>query len=883
MPKIIIKKSDLIVKKISVPEDLLAFTVGSEQGNDIIIDDENVSFFHLQFEKQNSEYYVRDLQSQLGTYVNGKKISNRTHIINNDEIGLGNHKITFLLPQEVRKPALVENYESESAASTQEPELEDRIASVPALMHLNSWLNDEQGIIGKKEPFLDKSKENGESASEGTQDPLIGESLQDAFDNNHDNSTVENFVEPSPDSYVSELNLGQTDEVIDDQETSPSAPETGAPEIEFEEPEKAQSQTDTFYLLGIYGYYLGRKFRIKPPKTRIGRDNKLNDIVIKKNSKGKTDQSVSRRHATILFKNNKLYLLDRRSKSRTWLNKKKLEKDDVARIKPGDEIEIISDKKSHIFRLVEEGDWNFSFPKKAGAWHIRNWMKILNGGTALLVMLACLVLARSFLIRNYIVEQPDPLTLRENAWSSKLVDMSSNGTDESAFSVLPAIADLNDDQYLDLIFADQSGALKAINGKTRETLWAIKEFQATAGVPVTIEDLFNSGHPNVIVISQDSRVRVIDGSWGIEIWKSPILAGPLTGAPVVADLNGDGLKDLAVASAERALYIGYSNLQGPGWVKLDLDFPIRSVASAANVTGNGMANLLLGTETGQVILVDGVQQTINRIIDINEEFTKATGRFDQNNPIRFPIALADLDGDAISDLLVSTAPGNIMALNGRNMERMWFDLSDFDGNFGDNIKQSVAVGDLDGDGLHDIAALTPEGRLKALKGTGEAKDRKMQLWEQPKQFSDTFSGAPVLVDFDKNGTMDVLATGDSGKMYIFEGASGTVLWSGGIQNQKTKSLPLVGDFDKDNYVDIMVLKSDGRFYSFNTNSLCLAGTIAWGQMYGNSKHTSASVMIKEDAGVHYLYMGLSLIVIGSVFGFNILIRKRRKALREHYG
>lgn len=107
MPKLIIKRDNLLVKKLSVPEGILAFTVGSEQGNDIIIEDERISYFHLQFEKQGNEYYVRDLQSQWGTYVNGSKINSRISIKSNDEIGLGNHSIVFQDTQRDVKPYLM--------------------------------------------------------------------------------------------------------------------------------------------------------------------------------------------------------------------------------------------------------------------------------------------------------------------------------------------------------------------------------------------------------------------------------------------------------------------------------------------------------------------------------------------------------------------------------------------------------------------------------------------------------------------------------------------------------------------------------------------------------------------------------------------------------
>ena len=124
---VIIKKGDFVVNNVSIPEDVLAFTIGSEQGNDIIISDESVSYYHLQFEKQNNEYYIRDLQSQSGTFVNGTRITARTILNNHDQIGIGNHKITLLFSEPLpQAPVFFEKHESDQASS--DSHFEDKIA-----------------------------------------------------------------------------------------------------------------------------------------------------------------------------------------------------------------------------------------------------------------------------------------------------------------------------------------------------------------------------------------------------------------------------------------------------------------------------------------------------------------------------------------------------------------------------------------------------------------------------------------------------------------------------------------------------------------------------------------------------------------------------------
>ena len=872
MPKLIIKRDGLLIRKLSLPEKVVAFTVGSGHGNDIILEDERISHFHLQIEKQDNEYFVRDLQSQSGIYVNGTKISNRTDINSNDEIGIGNHTIIFQNPKVKSTSSLIlEDHKLEQSASN--GKIEDKLANVPALTNLNSWLHEEDNIYDGKGDLSIESDDKDQS------DSFL------AFEKDNDRSdkdSVQDFIESNDYSYV-ESDLDVESEIVLQSERIPTSnldkKDESIQDSEFDE--KSKKKAVTHYVIGIYGPYLGKKFKLKHPETKIGRDRKRNDIVIRKNSKRKIDQSISRRHAAITFRNNKYYVTDKRSKNRTYVNQKKLDVIDEVQIVPGDEIAFGGDQRNHIFRLVRKGDWNFSFPKKAGAWHIRYRIAILNICSILSILAAILIFADSFRTRNLISKKPNPLTAKEAIWITDDTNSEIGGSKDTKLSFYPAIADLNGDNIIDVAYIDSEGNLRSINGKTKKPLWTNYDFQALSHIPVTLEDLNNNGLPDVIVVSNDQRVRTIDGKWGIEIWKSPILAGPLIGPPVVGDFNGDGFKDLAIASLENVLHIGFLTLKNSRWVKIDIKEPIRAIAAAQDFTGNGIPNIFMGTETGKIIIIDGTRQKILEEVNINVELKKVYTTFDQDNKIRFPVAFGDLNGDNTTDLIISTIHGNIIAFNSTTLESFWYDQVATNSDFDQTTNQSISLGDLDGDGFLDIASLTPDGRLRALKCIGIAQESKMVLWEYPDAEDGNFVGTPVLADFNKNGTMDVVAVDKDGYIYIFEGSTGDILWKNTKRSLALMSLPLVGDLDDDNYLDILALRSDGNFYKISTNSLTLGSTVVWGQMFGNSRHTNMSTYRDPDASEYYLYMVISIFVILVVVGLNILIRRKRRILSNH--
>lgn len=876
MPKLIIKKENLLVKKLAIPENMLAFTVGSEQGNDIILQDEKISFFHLQFEKQNADYYVRDLHSQGGTYVNGRRIAARTEVKHNDEIALGHHKLTFMQTQLAAQPALTTR--TSEGQYTTALNFGDRMAGIPRLSNLNSWLNNGDSSSEKQGGVLIEAALESTATISEFKSPAGGTTLNAiAHPQTNQTKPIAEFTNQKENHYVKPSLNFEIDALVQPPPTAPPKPVLEeirpaiAPEATF------ISGPENHYLIGIYGYYLGSKFKIRRPECKIGRDRKQNHIVIKRNSRGKIDQSVSRRHATITFRNDQYFIRDKRSKSRTYVNQKMLATDEEMPLNPDDEIEVMSDGKSHILRMVAEGEWDFSFPKKAGVWHVRHRLKIVSVYSAILVVMCAFFFVKSFLTTMRITDKPQPLTAAEVEWYSE--ETNGNAAKSNAeFLCYPSIADLNGDQYVDLVYVNDQGYLQCIDGKGKSPLWTNNEVQIAPNLPINIADLNNDGRPDVIVATTDLRLRALDGNLGLEIWKSPILAGPLVAPPVVGDFNGDGLKDLAIASESNALYIGYSSLKNSSWTKIELDVPTRATASVNDFEGNGIPNILLGTENGKILLIDGNSEKITGEININEEISKASGNVSQSHQIRYPVALGDLDGDQNNDLIILTNQGSLLALNGVTLERFWYEMSDSLNSYSQNVNQSLALGDLDGDRLLDVIVVTPGGRLRAFKGMGQSKDRKMLLWEKPESVGEYFLEFPLLADFNKNGTADVFAANYQGQMYIFEGATGQALWKSSGSGHPITGVPLIGDLDRDHTLDVLNIKSDGKFYKLATNSVTIEHSVVWGQLFGGSEHPNRLTLRVQNVHRHYAYMAGSLLITSVIIGFNVIIRKKRRNL-----
>ncbi len=69
-------------------------TAGRHPDNDIFLDDVTVSRRHAEFRRQDGKFFVRDVGSLNGTYVNRQRVDD-TQLANGDELQIGKFKLTF--------------------------------------------------------------------------------------------------------------------------------------------------------------------------------------------------------------------------------------------------------------------------------------------------------------------------------------------------------------------------------------------------------------------------------------------------------------------------------------------------------------------------------------------------------------------------------------------------------------------------------------------------------------------------------------------------------------------------------------------------------------------------------------------------------------------
>jgi pSer/pThr/pTyr-binding forkhead associated (FHA) protein len=93
MAKLIVTLDDKLINVISIDKNRM--TLGRRPYNDIMVDNLAVSGEHAAVQAIGAEFYVEDLNSTNGTYINGKKVK-RQILQNGDQIELGKYILKYI-------------------------------------------------------------------------------------------------------------------------------------------------------------------------------------------------------------------------------------------------------------------------------------------------------------------------------------------------------------------------------------------------------------------------------------------------------------------------------------------------------------------------------------------------------------------------------------------------------------------------------------------------------------------------------------------------------------------------------------------------------------------------------------------------------------------
>jgi pSer/pThr/pTyr-binding forkhead associated (FHA) protein len=85
----------LVVNNQIYPISAMVITIGRKLDNDVVIQDPLVSRYHAEIRREGSQYFLHDLESTCGTYVNQKNVT-KSQLHSGDIILFANVPIMFV-------------------------------------------------------------------------------------------------------------------------------------------------------------------------------------------------------------------------------------------------------------------------------------------------------------------------------------------------------------------------------------------------------------------------------------------------------------------------------------------------------------------------------------------------------------------------------------------------------------------------------------------------------------------------------------------------------------------------------------------------------------------------------------------------------------------
>jgi outer membrane protein assembly factor BamB len=271
------------------------------------------------------------------------------------------------------------------------------------------------------------------------------------------------------------------------------------------------------------------------------------------------------------------------------------------------------------------------------------------------------------------------------------------------------------------------------------------------------------------------------------LWTYLSVTGNVDATPAVADVDGDGVEDLVMATTGGTVLV----LDARGHVKWQYEVH-HTISMPVAVAGRPLRIYAL-TNPGGVVCLDARRGIRLWEYTMPEGFTWGSTA---------PVA-ADLDGDGTPEILVADRGGHLVAL--RNDGSLFWKHDHREG-----FRTAAAVADLDGDGQPEILLGTDRHPLVCFSRKGR------ELWHSGEKGS---GSSPLVVDLNGDGRPEILCGNKEG--LTVSDAGGQRLWHHPMQEAVHDGIT-AGDINGDGTTEVLVADLRG-------NIACLSsrGELLW--------------------------------------------------------
>jgi pSer/pThr/pTyr-binding forkhead associated (FHA) protein len=779
--------------------DQARLTIGRDESNDLVLKEEGISGFHAEIQLDENDIFLIDMDSTNGTCVNGKKINGRTQIKTWDKLNFDKVAAEIINPEK-RRPTVTRSAVTDEALDRTWT-LKGESGDVAG----KNFIIGEQMLIGRDadcDLILDDAmiswqharihSHNGTAELEdlgSTNGTFVnGEKIILSNLNSGDEIKIEPYVfsVKGPASTVNKTASRPSFETIDANEEPTSGQLQGSDQI----PEAV--------LEVVKGNNQGQSFDVRSPQATIGRSDD-NDIVL-------PFETVSAFHAKIVVADGTFKIQDQGSINGVLVNNQAvtsqiLESNDQITI--GDVVlqftvpdHPSSDGQTRRTRLATK----VFGAKKTSAFHIPPWgYGLLGFAMAAIVLVVMMTIIQHNRTKNTTM----PLQ------ASKVWEADLSGRRQPA---TPALADINGDQFLDVIVADAQGFILALDGQEGKKIFEAQMADRVLAPPIA-GDLTGDGSSEVVVASNAGRVLAVDGQ-GRVLWKTEkdLQLGAIINRPVLEDLNGDKIVDVVLPTAK----MGLVALDGHrGWLIWNtremihgncMTSPIR-----ADVNDDGTMDFIAATDKGQLLTITTRN---NKPWKLWEAQVPSNG---YASPLYMEVQKQGI-------VVLATDHKGVFAFDAVNGSKVWHAKSD------NRFFASPLASDVNGDEVPDVILAANNGKVIILNGlTG---DTLLQY-----AIGNGLQATPGLFDIDDDGLQDLIIADGTGKLQVVNITNGHHELNLAITGANAfAASPVLGDVNNDRMLEVLTASDNGIIIAYGLNRFVSKGHAVWPFFLGNDQH-----------------------------------------------
>ncbi|MFC1569367.1 FG-GAP-like repeat-containing protein [bacterium] len=303
----------------------------------------------------------------------------------------------------------------------------------------------------------------------------------------------------------------------------------------------------------------------------------------------------------------------------------------------------------------------------------------------------------------------------------------------------------------------------AVSNDLASLIWKLSADLGVTSIAPT-SDIDGDGIQDVFVGSADYLVYCLSGSGfrqGEIIW-SWNLGAPIWTVVPISDINGDGADDCLVGCADNTIYCMSGNpIQGLSEIlwSYSVDGDIFTIAVLNDLNGDGIDDCVMGTNDDQVCCLDGAYGLV-----------LWTYRDPAAGAIKSVSAISDVNNDGLDDCLAGGENDKVLCLSGGssgNGHLIWYC------NTQSTILSVITIQDVDGDGKPDCLAGGEDDYITCLSGNASGKNDPVWTYRT----GSTVKSVSSIADVNQDGIADCLAGSEDNNVYCVSGKTGQVLWS----------------------------------------------------------------------------------------------------------